>query len=115
MTAVACIVTAILVYPAELTVLLTFDACIIGLDSPSYYKTYTSIFRGLVQPQICLFFKKGHFERMGLIRESYVRPGKTQLFSDVFAGRVPQRVPVYPIFPREFALQYAGKDLVDSH
>ncbi len=39
---------------------------------------------------------------------------KTQLFTDVFAGRVPKRVPVYPIFPREFALQYAGKDWLSA-
>lgn len=39
---------------------------------------------------------------------------KTQLFTDVFEGRVPKRVPVYPLISNEFALQYANKDLTEA-
>ncbi|WP_027363911.1 uroporphyrinogen decarboxylase/cobalamine-independent methonine synthase family protein [Desulfotruncus alcoholivorax] len=39
---------------------------------------------------------------------------RTQLFHDIIDGRIPKRVPVFVGFPVEFAIQYAGKDLVEA-
>lgn len=38
---------------------------------------------------------------------------RRQLFSDLFAGKIPERVPIFLIFPVEFAIQYSGKDLFE--
>ncbi|SNS06739.1 Uroporphyrinogen decarboxylase (URO-D) [Anaerovirgula multivorans] len=38
---------------------------------------------------------------------------RTQLFKDVFDGKIPKRVPVSPSLTIEFAIQYAGKDLAE--
>lgn len=38
---------------------------------------------------------------------------RRQLFSDLFEGKIPKRVPIFSIFPVEFAIQYSGKDLFD--
>jgi hypothetical protein len=39
---------------------------------------------------------------------------RTQLFRDVFEGRIPKRVPVYGMLTYEFAAAYAGKGLVEA-
>jgi len=39
---------------------------------------------------------------------------RTQLFRDVIDGKIPKRVPIFASFPIEFAIQYAGKDLVEA-
>lgn len=38
---------------------------------------------------------------------------RTQLFRDLFDGKIPKRVPVSPSLTIEFAIQYAGKDLAE--
>ncbi|SNS06672.1 Uroporphyrinogen decarboxylase (URO-D) [Anaerovirgula multivorans] len=38
---------------------------------------------------------------------------RTQLFKDVFDGKIPKRVPISPSLTIEFAIQYAGKNLAD--
>lgn len=39
---------------------------------------------------------------------------RTQVFQDVLDGKIPKRVPVFVSFSIEFAIQYAGKDLVEA-
>lgn len=39
---------------------------------------------------------------------------RTQLFKDVFDGKIPKRVPIGVNFPIEFCIQYAGKDLAEA-
>lgn len=39
---------------------------------------------------------------------------RNQLFADVYEGRIPKRVPVLAMLTIEFAIQYAGKDLVEA-
>ncbi|MCL6477752.1 MAG: uroporphyrinogen decarboxylase [Peptococcaceae bacterium] len=39
---------------------------------------------------------------------------RNQLFKDLFDGRVPKRVPINTTFTLEFAIQYAGKDLIEA-
>lgn len=39
---------------------------------------------------------------------------RTQLFRDLFNGKVPKRVPVYGLMTYEFAAQYAGKNLFEA-
>ena len=39
---------------------------------------------------------------------------RTQLFKDLFDGKIPKRVPINVNFTIEFAIQYAGKDLAKS-
>lgn len=43
-----------------------------------------------------------------------LRQERTEIFSDLLAGKVPKRVPIFLIFPFEFAIQYSGKDLFAS-
>lgn len=38
---------------------------------------------------------------------------RNQLFEDLLTGKIPKRVPINVNFPAEFAIQYAGLDLVD--
>ena len=35
---------------------------------------------------------------------------RTQLFKDLFDGKIPKRVPISVNFPLEFSIQYAGKE-----
>jgi hypothetical protein len=39
---------------------------------------------------------------------------RDQLFADVFEGRIPKRVPLLSLLPLEFAIEYAGKDLMEA-
>ncbi|GBF32596.1 uroporphyrinogen-III decarboxylase [Desulfocucumis palustris] len=39
---------------------------------------------------------------------------RNQIFDDLFAGRIPKRVPVSVNLPIEFCIQYAGQDLADA-
>jgi hypothetical protein len=39
---------------------------------------------------------------------------RTQLFKDLFDGKIPKRVPISVNFPLEFSIQYAGEDLAES-
>jgi hypothetical protein len=39
---------------------------------------------------------------------------RTQLFKDLFDGKIPKRVPISVNFPLEFSIQYAGKDLAKA-
>lgn len=39
---------------------------------------------------------------------------RRQIFTDIFEGRIPKRVPIFLIFPVEFAIQYSGRNLFDS-
>lgn len=39
---------------------------------------------------------------------------RDQLFTDVYDGKIPKRVPVNTVFTQEFAIQYAGADLAEA-
>ncbi|GAB6153756.1 hypothetical protein JCM17380_25060 [Desulfosporosinus burensis] len=39
---------------------------------------------------------------------------RDQLFTDLYEGRIPKRVPFVNLLPLEFAVQYAGKDLKEA-
>jgi hypothetical protein len=39
---------------------------------------------------------------------------RTQLFKDLYDGKIPQRVPINVNFPIEFCIQYAGEDLAEA-
>ena len=39
---------------------------------------------------------------------------RTQIFTDVLEGKIPKRVPVYAMLTYEFAIQYAGMDMMEA-